>query len=99
MKVVANSTDERYRRIVESLSALEPLEIELRDDSARHAVHAGAAGGAGHFAVRLVCAQFFGLNRIQRHRLVYAALRDLIPAQIHALNIEAIAPEETAPSN
>ena len=81
-------------RIRDRLVPLEPLLIELRDDSARHAGHAGAASGGGHYELRLVSAQFTGQSKIARHRLVYDALRLLMPAGIHALAIEAHAPDE-----
>ncbi|RJG01101.1 BolA family protein [Noviherbaspirillum sedimenti] len=71
-----------------------PLECQLDDDSARHAGHAGAASGAGHYRLRLVSARFEGQNRISRHRLVYDCLRDLMHVDIHALNIIAVAPSE-----
>ncbi|HMM86797.1 BolA family protein [Azohydromonas sp.] len=71
----------------------EPLRLEVVDDSHRHAGHAGAREGR-HFTVRLTAAAFAGHARVARHRLVYDALRDLMPAGIHALAIEARAPDE-----
>jgi len=76
--------------------ALTPLHVEVIDDSAKHAGHAGAAGGAGHFRVRVLSEKFRGLPVLARHRLVYEALRPLIPDEIHALGIEADAPGERA---
>jgi BolA family transcriptional regulator, general stress-responsive regulator len=76
--------------------AFAPLHLEVVDDSARHAGHAGAAAGGGHFQVRIVSGRFRGLPLLARHRLVYEALRPLLAAQIHALNIEAHAPGERA---
>jgi BolA protein len=76
--------------------AFAPLQLEVIDDSARHAGHAGAAGGGGHYQVRIVSGRFRGLPRLARHRLVYEALQPLLEAQIHALNIEAHAPGESA---
>jgi BolA protein len=76
--------------------ALAPLHLEVEDDSAKHAGHAGAAGGAGHYRVRILSEKFRGLPVLARHRLVYEALRPLIPAEIHALSIEADAPGERA---
>ena len=73
---------------------LAPTSVELHDDSAEHAGHAGAAGGGGHFSLLIVSGQFRSLNRVQRHQLVYERLRDLIPHRIHALSIRALAPEE-----
>lgn len=73
---------------------LAPLHLEVVDDSAKHAGHAGAAGGAGHYRVDVLSEKFRGLPALARHRLVYEALRNLIPHQIHALSIEAHAPGE-----
>ena len=74
-------------------AALQPPAIEVQDDSHLHAGHAGAREGR-HFSVRLTSARFTGCSRIARHRLVYDALRLLMPAGIHALAIEAHAPDE-----
>jgi BolA family transcriptional regulator, general stress-responsive regulator len=68
--------------------------VEIADESAAHAGHAGAAQGGGHFALTVVSPRFRGLNQIQRHRLVYEALGDLMQTQIHALSIRALAPGE-----
>ncbi len=73
--------------------ALAPLELRVEDDSAHHAGHAGAREG-GHYTVRLRSARFEGLPRIARHRLVYDALAPLMAVGIHALAIEARAPDE-----
>lgn len=73
---------------------LAPDFLEVRDDSAQHAGHAGARSG-GHFLVRIRCRQFASLSRLARHRLVYDALADLIPQGIHALAIEADLPDGT----
>ncbi len=73
--------------------ALAPVSIEIVDDSARHAGHAGAREG-GHFRVVVVAAAFTGLAQLQRHRLVYAAVDPLMGRGIHALNIVARTPEE-----
>lgn len=75
-------------------AALSPEQLEIRDDSAAHAGHAGARDG-GHFTVRIVAAAFTGKTLLQRHRLVNAALADLMHRDIHALSIKANAPDET----
>jgi len=73
--------------------ALQPLHIEVVDDSHLHAGHAGAREGR-HFTVRVVSAAFSGRSRVARHRLVYDALQHLMPAGIHALAIEARSPDD-----
>jgi BolA family transcriptional regulator, general stress-responsive regulator len=75
--------------------SLAPSSLEIVDDSARHAGHPGARSG-GHFRVTLVADAFRGRSRLERHRLVYAAVAPLIGSGVHALNIVARAPEESA---
>jgi BolA family transcriptional regulator, general stress-responsive regulator len=72
---------------------LAPLHLEIEDDGARHAGHAGAASG-GHFNVTIVTPAFAGKSRVARHRLVYDALADAMRDGIHALAIAAYTPEE-----
>jgi BolA family transcriptional regulator, general stress-responsive regulator len=74
-------------------AALEPAEIEVLDDSAAHAGHAGAREG-GHYRVRIVSERFAGRRTLERHRLVYDALAPLMGRGIHALAIRALAPGE-----
>ena len=74
---------------------LAPTSLEIFDDSARHAGHAGAREG-GHFRVTLVSAAFKGRPQLERHRLVYAAVAPLMGRGIHALNIVARSPEEVS---
>ena len=81
-------------RIQDRLGPLEPLLIELRDDSASHVGHPGAAGGGGHYRLRLISAQFTGQSKIARHRLVYHLLGDLMQREIHALAMNLLAPDE-----
>jgi len=68
--------------------------VALEDESARHAGHEGAQSGAGHYRVVVVAARFAGLDRIARHRAVYAAVGDMIPDEVHALSIRSLTPEE-----
>lgn len=75
-------------------AALEPLKLEVVDDSHLHAGHAGAREGR-HFTVRITAARFNGLSRVARHRLIYDALQLLIPRGIHALAIEAHSPDDS----
>jgi len=74
-------------------AALAPERLEVIDDSAAHAGHAGAREGS-HLTVRITSARFTGLTRVARHRLVYDALSTLMPQGIHALAIDARAPED-----
>ena len=82
--------------IEERLAALQPSHIDIRDDSALHAGHEGAKGGGGHYALTIVSPQFAGKNTLARHRMIYAALGDLMQHKIHALAISAHAPGEAA---
>lgn len=82
-------------RMRERLNALAPLSIEIQDDSAAHAGHAGAARGGGHYRLRIVSAAFAGKGTLARHRIVYDALGDMMQREIHALSIAASAPDET----
>ncbi|AEI76888.1 hypothetical protein CNE_1c15450 [Cupriavidus necator N-1] len=74
--------------------ALAPSHLAVRDDSALHAGHAGAASGGGHYHVTIVSERFTGHSRVARHRMVYDALRGLFPAQIHALAVTAFTDQE-----
>lgn len=74
--------------------AFAPRKIEVRDDSHRHAGHEGAKSGGGHFAVTIVSSQFQGKNPVQRHQMIYQALGDMMKKEIHALNIQALTPDE-----
>ena len=84
----------RLERLSERLQALEPERLEVVDDSHRHAGHAGAADGRGHFTVQVVSKRFVGLNTLRRHRLVYEVVGDMMTTDVHALSIEALAPGE-----
>lgn len=77
-------------------AALAPVALAVRDDSHKHAGHAGARDGRGHFAVSIVSEAFAGLAPLARHRRVYAALGELMQTDIHALAIEARTPAEAA---
>ena len=80
--------------IRERLAALKPVSLDLRDESEQHAGHAGAASGGGHWQLTIVSEAFRGKNAVARHRMVYEALGDLMKRAIHALKIEAFAPEQ-----
>lgn len=74
--------------------ALAPERLEITDDSHLHAGHAGAASGGGHFSVHVTSTCFRGRSTLERHRLVYQAVSDMMPGEIHALSIRARSPEE-----
>lgn len=87
------SVAEEMRR---RLGALAPLHLELVDESAKHAGHAGAApGGNTHWNLTIVSAVFAGKPVVARHRMIYEALGDLMQHPIHALAIRARAPQES----
>ncbi len=75
---------------------LSPSHIDIIDESHLHAGHAGAASGAGHFNVTVVSDKFAGKSAIERHRMVYLAVNDLMPSEIHALSIQAQTPDNMA---
>lgn len=77
------------------LAALDPQRLEILDDSAKHAGHAGAKEG-GHYRLTIVSPRFSGCGTMQRHRLIYEALGPMMRGEIHALSIKALAPEESA---
>ena len=79
------------------LAPLAPAVLEIRDDSAAHIGHAGAAGGGGHFSMVIVSNLFRDMPRLQRHQRVLRELADLVPLPIHALSIKALTPEEFPP--
>ena len=76
-------------------AAFAPQTLEIIDDSHRHAGHAGAADGRGHFKVRIVSERFHRLDRLQRHRMVYEALGNLMKTDIHAVQVTALTPDQT----
>lgn len=76
------------------LQALEPSSLLIDDESALHVGHPGAASGGGHYRLAVTSAAFAGRPTVARHRMVYAALGDLMHGRIHALAIQARAPGE-----
>jgi BolA protein len=82
--------EERLRQRL--ITEFRPLELIVEDESHLHAGHAGAAGGASHFRVRIVAEAFRGKPAVARHRMIYAALGELMTSEIHALAIDASAP-------
>jgi BolA protein len=90
MDQTASGREQRLRRRLESRFA--PALLVIKDESHLHAGHAGAAGGHSHFRVTIVAEAFRGVSPLARHRLVYAAVDDLLKTDIHALAIEASPP-------
>lgn len=82
----------RMRELLEA--TLEPTELRIQDDSHLHVGHPGAKDGRGHFSVHIASPRFSGANRVQRHRMVYEALGDMMQTDIHALHITASAPSD-----
>jgi BolA protein len=78
----------------ERLAGLKPLSLELIDDSAKHAGHAGARSGGGHYRLRIVSDEFAGRSTLIRHRMIYDALGELMRSKIHALSIQSLTPQE-----
>lgn len=76
------------------LAALQPTQIEIIDDSHKHAGHEGARSGGGHYTLHIVSAQFAGKPTLARHRMIYSALGEMMKQDIHALNIKAYTPQE-----
>lgn len=90
-------TVERMRDRLQA--ALAPQRLAIEDDSARHAGHAGAAGGGGHYRLHLVSRKFEGLSRQARHRLVYDSLGEMMRRDVHALSMVLLAPDEAGASS
>lgn len=86
---------DRIERMRECLIRdLAPSELVIEDEGHKHIGHAGARDGRGHFRVRIVAAAFSGQPLLARHRRIYAALGELMQTDIHALALDARAPEE-----
>ncbi len=87
--------NERIAKMRDSLAVLEPVQLEIIDESHKHAGHAGARDGGGHYVLRIVSPQFAGKNTVARHRMIYCAIGEMMKREIHALTIQALAPNET----
>jgi BolA protein len=90
-------TTEQIKQLLNE--AFKPEILEILDNSAAHAGHAGARSGGGHYHVTIVAEAFEDKSMIQRHQLVYGVLGDLMKQQIHALGINAISPSEEFKGN
>ncbi|HXE17623.1 MAG TPA: BolA family protein [Stellaceae bacterium] len=88
------TTIDRLRaRLTENFN---PIRLDIVDESARHAGHAGSRpGGETHFRVTIVSAAFTGQNRVARQRAVYAVLADELAGQVHALSLTVLTPAES----
>lgn len=83
---------EKIRAAIEA--ALHPVQLDIVDQSHRHAGHAGARDGRGHFDVLIVSDTFKGKLPLARHRMVFAAVGNLMETDIHALSIKALSTDE-----
>ena len=84
------------RAMRDKLASLDPVVLELEDESAQHAGHAGSRpSGGSHWRLAIVSEAFRGKSAVARHRMIYEALGDLMERDIHALRIEALAPEQS----
>jgi BolA family transcriptional regulator, general stress-responsive regulator len=81
-------------KLRERLSTLHPEMLEIVDESSKHVGHVGAASGGRHYQVIIVAQSFAGKSPVARHRLVYDAVGDLMRQEVHALAIQAFAPDE-----
>ena len=79
----------------QKLAILSPSAIQIIDDSAKHAGHAGAKSGGGHYQLDIISTEFTGKPTLARHRMIYDALGEMMQQQIHALSIKAQTPEES----
>ncbi len=86
---ISQTSSERLQLLRDRLAALEPVELDVIDESHLHVGHAGSRDGAGHYRVKIVSPRFQGLRTVASHRLVYDLVRDLMPHPIHALAIDA----------
>lgn len=87
-------TQDTIREMRVRLAGLHPQHLDIVDESALHAGHAGTRSGGGHYQITIISAAFTGQNAVGRHRLIYQALGDLMSKRIHALSITALSPEE-----
>lgn len=76
------------------LAALDPQSLDLLDESGLHIGHEGAKAGGSHFRLTIISPRFAGRDTLTRHRMIYAALGPLMQREIHALAIQALAPDE-----
>ena len=77
------------------LAVLDTVSLDIIDESHKHAGHAGARDGGGHYVLHISSAHFVGKNKVARHRMIYSALGEMMKREIHALTITACTPDET----
>jgi len=92
--MTTSTNDGRETQMRSRLAPLDPVQIEIIDESHKHAGHAGARDGGGHYVLRIVSPRFSGKNTVARHRMIYSALGELMKREIHALTIQAYTPDE-----
>ena len=85
----------RIAKMQSLLAALDPVSLDIIDESHKHAGHAGARDGGGHYLLHIASMRFTGANTVTRHRMIYSALGEMMGREIHALTILAHVPEET----
>jgi BolA family transcriptional regulator, general stress-responsive regulator len=85
----------RIEQMTAYLQILQPITLKITDESHKHAGHVGARSGGGHYVLTLVSTAFVGKNKMTRHRMIYSALAEMMEQHIHALTIQALAPNET----
>ncbi len=78
----------------DKLSSLDPVSVDIIDESHKHAGHAGARDGGGHYLLKIITPKFAGMTTMARHRMIYSALGEMMKRDIHALNIQAKTPDE-----
>lgn len=96
--MTATANTQRIELIKQRLqAALDVLQLDIQDESHKHAGHAGAiASGGGHYKVQIISESFEGKSAIERHKMIYVALGDAMGKDIHAISISAKTPAEAA---
>lgn len=84
----------RIETMRDKLASLNPVSIDIIDESHKHAGHAGARDGGGHYLLKIITPKFAGMATMARHRMIYSALGEMMKRDIHALNIQAKTPDE-----
>ncbi len=85
---------DRIALMKQRLAALQPASLDIVDESHKHAGHAGARSGGGHYLLQITSTEFEGRSKMMRHRMIYSALAEMMERDIHALTIDARTPKE-----